>query len=228
MNFDEYADKYKKLCDNLLGFFESKHDYFLRRKIELAAKATGPCPAKVLDFGSGIGEALPAMKDYFPQAKIFAYDPSEKSLEIAKRNAPWVHTLNEATLADHRYDCIIVSCVLHHIPPAEWATVTDQLARLLAPQGWLCVFEHNPWNPVTRWIVRSCPFDADAVLLSKSSTTRLLASSNLKVHRTKYYLFFPNILAWFRKFEQHLSWLPLGGQYFVGARLENSTETPSL
>ena len=233
MNFDDYAAKYKSLCNNLLRFFDSDHEYFLRQKIKLAAKATGSVSANVLDFGCGIGEALPAIRDYFPDSKIFAYDPSEESLRLAREKAPWVHFLDGASLTQNKYDCIIVSCVIHHIPPIEWHAASAQMANLLAPGGWLCIFEHNPWNPVTRRIVNSCPFDADAVLLSKRATIRLLEGCGLGVRRSDYYLFFPSKLRWLRKFEPLIRWLPLGGQYFVGAQQDievvaNSTGSKNI
>jgi hypothetical protein len=36
----------------------------------------------------------------------------------------------------------------------------------LKEDGHFIIFEHNPINPVTRHLVKNCPFDADAVLLS--------------------------------------------------------------
>ena len=93
-----------------------------------------------------------------------------------------------------------------------------ELARVVRPGGLVFVFEHNPWNPVTRAIVRDCPLDRDAVLLTAPETRGLLSRAGLEVVEQRYYLFFPRSLGFLRRFEPWLAWLPLGGQYYVAAR----------
>jgi hypothetical protein len=82
----------------------------------------------------------------------------------------------------------------------------------------LFVFEHNPYNPVTRRLVNTCPFDADAVLLARAETVSLLKAAGLEPSAAAYCLFFPQMLAALRPLEAWLGWLPLGGQYFVAGR----------
>jgi hypothetical protein len=84
--------------------------------------------------------------------------------------------------------------------------------------GRLFVFEHNPYNPVTRHLVNTCPFDADAVLLTRAETVALLKTAGLEPSAAAYCLFFPRLLAGLRPLETWLGWLPLGGQYFVAGR----------
>ena len=88
----------------------------------------------------------------------------------------------------------------------------------LRPGGRLFVFEHNPYNPVTRHLVNTCPFDADAVLLTRAETVSLLKAAGFEPSAAAYCLFFPQMLAVFRPLEAWLGWLPLGGQYFVAGR----------
>jgi hypothetical protein len=79
--------------------------------------------------------------------------------------------------------------------------------------------EHNPWNPVTRAIVKGCPVDADADILTARTTSRLLQAAGLQALSTDYFLYLPE------KMFHHLSlleWMlrraPFGGQYAVLAR----------
>lgn len=91
------------------------------------------------------------------------------------------------------------------------------LYQRLSPQGVLVVFEHNPYNPVTRHIVNTCPYDEDAVLLKPSELRHLLESARMTVNGSGYCLFVPprfSALAWM---EGLLKWFPMGGQYWVQA-----------
>ncbi len=38
---------------------------------------------------------------------------------------------------------------------------------VLKKKGRVYIFEHNPYNPVTRYLVATCEFDRDAVLFKK-------------------------------------------------------------
>ena len=74
------------------------------------------------------------------------------------------------------------------------------------------VFEHNPYNPVTRRAVQQCPFDDDAILLSPREVRRLLAGAALSGVQQDYVLFFPRPLARLRPLEPWLKRCPLGAQ----------------
>jgi hypothetical protein len=90
---------------------------------------------------------------------------------------------------------------------------------VLAPGGLCCIIEHNPWNPITRAIVRRCPVDADAELLTARAASKLLEKSGFEVLSTDYFLYLPE------KMFQQLGFLegmlrrpPFGGQYALLAR----------
>src|SRR5262249_59211928 len=72
------------------------------------------------------------------------------------------------------FDVAFAICVFHHVPPLERPALTAEMARVTRPGGLVAIFEHNPWNPLTRKAVRDCPFDEDAVLLSRPNARRLL------------------------------------------------------
>ena len=88
----------------------------------------------------------------------------------------------------------------------------------LAPGGFIAVFEHNPWNPLTRKAVRDCPFDEDAVLLSRRQATRLLDEAGLEPIDAAYIIFFPQEGPRLARIERRLRPLPLGAQYYVAHR----------
>jgi hypothetical protein len=82
----------------------------------------------------------------------------------------------------------------------------------------LCLFEHNPLNPLTRHAVNTCPFDENAVLIGAPTMRRRVHEAGFGNARVKYRIFFPHFLRTLRPLEPKLTWLPLGAQYYVVAR----------
>jgi SAM-dependent methyltransferase len=215
IDFDQYAGQYEALLAAQTGFFEADNSYFARYKIErarqLAAGATS-----VLDFGCGIGRSMPHLRAAFPDAQIAGCDPSADSLVMARRENPDCRFFTPEQLpAETKFDLTIASCVFHHIAPEQRQEALRYCYDRLKPGGSLVIFEHNPFNPVTRRLVNTCPFDADAVLLTKAETVRRMRDAHFDVAASAYCLFFPGALAALRPLENYLGWLPLGGQYFV-------------
>jgi len=80
------------------------------------------------------------------------------------------------------------------------------------------LFEHNPWNPATQHAVRTCPFDANAVLISAPEMRRRFRAAGFTDVELRWTLFFPGFLAALRPLERAMGWLPLGAQYCLLAR----------
>jgi hypothetical protein len=90
---------------------------------------------------------------------------------------------------------------------------------VLAPGGLYCIIEHNPWNPVTQTIVRRCPVNIDAELLTAGRARRLLEAAGFAVLRASYFLYFPeSLFGPLGGLESALEHVPLGGQYALLAR----------
>ena len=216
VDFDEYVDQYEGLLQNQLAFFSKDRGYFSEYKVALTSEYCATPPTRVLDFGCGIGLSLPFLARYFPAAQIFATDLSERSLAYVQEKFPEVTVQQDCDLDGNSYDIIFVSGVFHHVPAQQREAVVERLTGLLASDGRLFVFEHNPFNPVTRRMVATCPFDEDAELIRFSDMKRLMTGSGkLQILEAGYCLFFPQSLSFLRPLEKLLSWLPLGGQHFV-------------
>lgn len=216
IDFDQYAGQYESLLAAQTNFFEADNSYFARYKID-RLKQLAPRAGSVLDFGCGIGRSMPYLREAFAGAEIAGCDPSADSLAMARRENPACRFFTPDELAaDARFDVAMASCVFHHIAPAERQEALRYCHSHLKPGGRLVIFEHNPFNPVTRRLVSACPFDADAVLLTMSETMRRMREAQFDIEARAYCLFFPGALAALRPLENYLGWLPLGGQYFVG------------
>jgi hypothetical protein len=89
------------------------------------------------------------------------------------------------------------------------------MARVLKAGGHCYVFEHNPYHPVTRWVVARTPIDRQAILLPSREARAGLAAAGLCHIRVEHLMFFPPKWRWAQPLEQALRWLPCGGQYVV-------------
>jgi SAM-dependent methyltransferase len=217
VDFDQYAGQYEAILAAQTKFFDGDSSYFARYKIELAQQIVGSAAA-ILDFGCGIGRSILHLREIFPEADIVGCDPSAESLAIAREQNPTCRFMSmDALDLNCKFDLILASCVFHHIQPQDRQTAIRYCYSRLEKNGHFIIFEHNPINPVTRRLVKNCPFDGDAVLLSMRETVALMRNEHLKVDESSYCLFFPQPLAVLRPFEKYLRWLPIGGQYFVCA-----------
>ena len=218
VDFDQYAADYDtKLGDDLKFFEESS--YFAEYKIKILRDEFKSTPVNILEYGCGIGRNLIFISKYFPDSNIYGCDISVKSLEIAGKSNPTVNLfkIEDSELAKHenQFDLIFISCVFHHIEPPLRRNSMNKIKSLLKPGGMLYIFEHNTLNPVTRKIVRECPWDEDAILLKPAELKTLFKNSNLTFKKLKYTLFFPAFLKFLRPLEKLLAWFPLGGQYYI-------------
>jgi SAM-dependent methyltransferase len=225
--FDRFADEYLATHTQNLKISGEQPDYFARYKIDELlrrwTKEARPQPGAVLDFGCGIGASLPLLQQAFPAARITGLDVSERSLAIARARAPAGVTLAaydggaDIPLGAASFDLIFTACVFHHIDPGHHAALLASLKSLLKPGGVLCVFEHNPLNPVTRYIVATCPFDENAVLIPGATLKARLSAAGFPRVRIRYTGFFPAALSALRPLEPSMGAVPLGAQYYAWA-----------
>lgn len=219
VDFDDYTENYNSLLRESTGFFTESEAYFARYKVDILGREVPATTKRLLEYGCGIGRNIPFLRAAFPGATIAGSDISSASLEIARRQNPGVEFFLEQADTDvaEPYEVIFIAGVFHHIPVRERAAVVNTLYQRLAPEGVIVIFEHNPFNPVTRKIVNDCPYDKDAVLLKPSELKALLVNAGLPVCRSAYCLFVPPSLSALLPLEAKLGWLPLGGQYWVKA-----------
>lgn len=224
--FDRFADEYDALHAASVAVSGETPDYFARYKIDDVAGVMarlGRRPARILDFGGGVGNSLGPLRAHYPDSAITLLDPSPRCLEVAQRRHPDAEAdfrdFDGRTIPfpDDTFDLVFTACVFHHIPPAAHVGLLKEIARVMAPGASLFLFEHNPFNPLTRKVVRDCPFDDNAILISPREMQDRLAEAGLPGGRLCYRLFFPRFVRMLRPLERWLTWLPLGAQYFIHA-----------
>ncbi|GAB4029138.1 MAG: class I SAM-dependent methyltransferase [Elusimicrobiota bacterium] len=216
VDFDEYVREYDKLLNKNLSFFSKDDSYFCRYKAQLIKRYSRHKPAKILEFGAGIGRNIPFIREIFPESEIFAYDVSQKSLDYLAAKYPYVRIIREFSGFSESFDLVFCSVVYHHIPVLERQKATDDIYEALRKGGEFFVFEHNPLNPVTRKLVERCPYDEDAVLLGPKEMKAMASSSGFSSFMVRYYLYFPPALR-LSMIERFFYLLPFGGQYMLRA-----------
>lgn len=218
--FDKYAKEYDTLLSDSMPSGLDEGSYFAEYKIALIAKLMDEKKINsILDYGCGAGRSMPYLAKYFPRAELFGYDPSPISLKLAaKRSASTTYFSKWSDIKNYSFDLIIVANVFHHIIPSERLKTLIQCREVLVSKGSMFIFEHNPYNPATRWIFERCPFDVDAEMLSMQEAKNLVKLAGMRLDNHAYTLFFPRPLAFLRPFERFLKHFALGAQYYVQIR----------
>lgn len=219
--FDEYAESYAELLDDpMRRRFTQDPLHFHKRKwdlLEALLLAGGKDPGKMkwLDVGCGQGDLLNLAGGRFAHA--VGCDPSSSMLDAASAfEMRRQISATEIPCENRSFDLVTAVCVYHHVHGSDRDMLTKELVRVLKPGGICCVVEHNPWNPVTRSIVRRCPVDIDAELITASAASDLFRRHGFERLRADYFLYFPERLYRRTSFlERYFRRIPLGGQYIL-------------
>jgi SAM-dependent methyltransferase len=238
-NFNSYAQDYELMHNQNLEALGLDSREFVHAKLVWCARLTARYFRSVsatktfLDYGCGTGRFGHEFYSYFdPSWDYVGVDPSEASIRQAEqqcspninRNSctpkrPAFQTLDSWPCSSPQYNFILAACVFHHIEPDDRLHTFQKLWQVLKPGGVLLIWEHNPWNPITRRIVSQCIFDDDAQLLSIRAMVHLWKISGLKGEKCfRFLTFFPGPLRRLTPLERLLGWVPLGGQWVFWAR----------
>ncbi len=231
--FDEIARDYEKIHNQSLPPGVQSESFIIQR----AAYATQWILSKIkdkefsyLDFGCGNGRMLKCLLDSFElrpfldtgQLQLFGFDTSSDSLSEARKlmnneSVILVENWREFPQA-HRFDLVLTCHVFHHIPLKERPKTAADLYRRMKPGSRLVIWEHNPLNPVTRVLVKTCPFDKDARLLTSMKTRNLFLKSSFRLLESAYINLLPP--QWVKNdclaaIEKKLLSFPIGAQYWM-------------
>ena len=230
-DFDRFARNYRAVHDVNLKPSGFPSDYFAAQKARiLVAEAPAPdagSPLRLLDVGCGTGrlEALIlAARGGSAGIQMEGIDVSAQSVEEAQSQqlpgaAFQTYDGQHVPFDADSFDVIVFCCVMHHVPLAIREPLLKECRRALKPGGALFIFEHNPLNPLTQYLVKSCPFDGDAILLRSGQAADLLRRAGFRVVAKSFINFFPNrgVFQKLMPLENRLRRLPLGAQYYLRA-----------
>jgi SAM-dependent methyltransferase len=226
VDFDQYTDSYRDAVEESIAFAGGDAERYVGAKagmlVDLARRRIGdPGRLKALDVGCGPGETDAFLEGAF--GALHGVDLSAPMVQRAAQRNPWASYSSYGEgeplpYADGEFDISFAICVLHHVPVEQRAGFAAEMARVTRPGGLVAIYEHNPWNPLTRKAVRDCPFDEDAVLLSRPKARRLLEGADLEADESAFIIFFPKRGPRRERIERSLGRVPLGAQYYVAHR----------
>lgn len=216
-NFSEFSENYEES----LGF---RHKYFIKTKCEellgvLKQHFGSVDGLRCLDLGCGTGEA----EEYLGSFDIVGIDYTLGMLMHAReKNTKYDFLLSSACslpIRDSSFDVVFSMCMMHHIPDSrDRVKVFNEAGRVLKDGGLLIVFEHNPYNPYTRYVVRTCPMDRNARLISAYDLKKYYQNSGMQSITIRYILFIPFAIRKAQPIDNVLGLLPMGGQYYMAGR----------
>jgi SAM-dependent methyltransferase len=222
--FDAYARSYAHdLKDPFREQFASNSCFFAKRKLLLIEDffrrhKQDTRKLSWIDLGCGQGELLRLGEPRF--AAVAGCDPSDRmikecvNLNVQHQNAP-----DHIPFSDESFDLVTAVCVYHHVDVAMRGALTREAVRVLKPEGIFCIIEHNPFNPITQLIVRRCPVDVNAHLLTAGKAKQLSQASGAEFIETRHFLYFPErVYRSLAGLEDRLAHIPLGGQFAVFSR----------
>lgn len=228
--FDRYSGSYEELLKDPIRdcFMGSGPQFFHLRKRDLIREHFSTLGIdtrglRYLDVGCGKGELLSLLRDDFHQ--VAGCDPSPAMLSSSQGVETRIQEdSSKIPFGDATFDFVTAVCVYHHVPPSSRLALTREAYRVLRPKGVFAIFEHNPYNPVTRLIVSRTPVDADAVLLRSSEARAWMRLAGFTCHVPRYFLYFPEPI--YRRaghrLEHLLRGVPLGGQYAIFGTKQSS------
>lgn len=224
-DFDKLTESYEDKINDVIAFGGREHGFYIDVKrdhlLRLAsAHFEDVSKIDVLDLGCGIGAYHSRLEGRFNI--LHGIDVSAESIRVARASHPFVkyESYNGGTLPyrDGMFDLAFAICVMHHVPEPEWGMFTTEMLRVLKPGGLALVFEHNPYNPATQHIVRSCDIDKDAVLLRPATSRRLFIDAGFSEVHTRTILSVPPVNEMLGALDNALGRLPFGAQYYLSAK----------
>jgi SAM-dependent methyltransferase len=222
--FDSYAHDYDTALNRGLAVSGEDKTFFAKGRIlwlSRCLKKLGFAPRSVLDYGCGTGTATPFFIDILRAESAVGVDLSAKSLEVARQahaGLPLEYALTSDYTPTGSIDLAFCNGVFHHVPPEKRAETAQYIAACIRPGGLFALWENNPWNPGTRYVMSRIPFDRDAIPLSAREAQIVMCEAGLDLVRRDYCFIFPRFASLFRVLEPYFVKLPVGAQFQVLGR----------
>jgi len=225
ISFDPFAIDYETHHNNSLPF-GVKSEEFLVQKIQYVLSISQNIfkdkNISILDFGCGNGRLAEGLSDWNKLKSYVGIDDSSATLNEArlklkdKHNFSFQEKLTSLKEAQSRFDIILLFNVMHHVNRENRKELVQLLRNFLSDEGIILVWEHNPYNFLTRLLVKLCPFDKGVKLLTQKYTKNLFSDSGLINIHSEYVNITPPSLqrfSWIRSLEHLLKNYPFGAQY---------------
>lgn len=226
MAFNSSKDSSRRTIEEQIAFAGKGHDFRTRVKADhalgvIVRQLLGTQHPDVLDTGCGHGYIQPMLAA--AGCRVTGLETADEVLERARENNPdntyIAHDSQHLPFPYENLDVVLAVGVMHHVPPDERPNFLTEARRVLRPGRLVLISQHNPLNPMTRYVEANTYIDDDDVLLRHTQLRTLLRGAVFSEVRSRFVLFTPFAASVFRRLDAALSWLPLGAQYAaIGTR----------
>lgn len=135
---------------------EFSHELYID-STNLIAALTDCSPTRSLEIGCGYGRLTPWITDTTDEH--YAIDLSGSLLSAARREYPAIQfqraRAESLPFLENTFDLAVTWGVLNHVPSDSIRTATDEIDRVVTPDGTLVVSEATDGKPDPRWEYRS-------------------------------------------------------------------------
>jgi SAM-dependent methyltransferase len=222
--FDAIAKSYDEALSESLSLTGEGPAFYAERRVAVTRRLISQKDFKIeriLDFGCGIGTAIPFLNVAFSPIELVGVDVSTEMLAEARvrvvLNNVYFQSVEQA-LPHNCIDLAYCNGVFHHIAHSERRDACRIVFDALRPGGYFALWENNPLNPGTRLLMAKCRFDRTANVIFPVQAKEMLQDSGFHVEEITSSFFFPRVLAALRRVEPFLGWTLLGGQYLILGR----------
>jgi SAM-dependent methyltransferase len=222
--FDRYAADYDAALAKGLAVSGESKEYFAERRVQWLGECLvriGYSAGAIVDFGCGTGTATPYLLKLPGAKSVLGLEVSTESLKIAQQLHGSANSRFELTgkyRPEGTLDLAFCNGVFHHIRPGDRNRAVRYISDMLRAGGLFSLWENNPWNLGTRYVMSRIPFDKEAVMLSHLGAIEMLRNAGFEILRSDFLFIFPRALKFLRPLEGLVRSLPLGAQYQVLAR----------
>lgn len=136
--------------------------YIRRKQLSFATIKSGQ---SVLDVGCGTGSTIHTLaKKYGNSVHIFGIEPSEDMISQARTKLAGMSDTVKLIVASSedlpfkagKFDIVLCSLVLHHLPMAAKKKTLAEIHRVLKPGGVLVLTDWSrPMNPIGKLVIRT-------------------------------------------------------------------------
>ncbi len=127
----DYARAYRILSST------AKNPELIGKVVQERLLSLLPERPSLLDVGAGPGKVAARLAPHFGSLTLLEPNP-EQIRELKLEGAKILHTTLEGYSSPERYDLVLCSHVLYHVPLSEWGGFIDRLLAFVRPGGY-CV-----------------------------------------------------------------------------------------
>lgn len=226
-SFDPFSDKYHEMLTECLQAYGGRDaQYYNRLKANwlgrLAAKHLGALSQRdFLDLGCGTGLTDEIISPIFRSGVGMDLSRGMLKARVCRhQNCSFVRgSVNEIPFLSGSFDFVFSVTLIHHLPDSAVYGMFAEIRRVLKPGGLMVHFDHNPYNFLTRRIVNNCVYDKGTTLRPMKRIAKLTKDAGFQVSDRGYLIFIPGALKFLEPIERLFKHIPLGGQYFISAKI---------